>query len=295
MWDQSVLVRPPAVAGYFYPADPKELVELIEWSFKHELGPGKIPEVGSIGERRSIAFMVPHAGYIYSGPIAAWSYYYLGLEGAPETVVLIGPNHTGLGPTISVMPPSIWETPLGGVKTDDEVVTLLPEVCPIVEQDSTAHAYEHSLEVQLPFLQYLFNDSFRIVPIVMKVMTPSTSKLLADCIMDLMKKLKRDYVILASSDLNHYEPHDITVKKDMIALERIVNLDVEGLYKVLIEYDISMCGPGPVMTAMTVDKALGAKRAILLKHATSGDTSGDKSSVVGYASVRFPLPGFEEA
>ena len=287
---KNVLVRPPAVAGTFYPADPEELVRLIEWSFTHPIGPGELPKVSEVRKKASVGYMVPHAGYIYSGPVAAWSYYYLAQEGAPETVVLIGPNHTGLGPAISVMPPSIWETPLGNVRTDDEAISELLKVSNVVEEDYSAHSYEHSLEVQLPFLQYLFGDSFRIVPIVMKVQTPSVSKILMESIKEAMENLGRDYVVLSSSDLNHYEPHDITVEKDMIALERIVALDPEGLQEALIKYDISMCGPGPVMVNMYLDKELGAQRAELLKHATSGDTSGDKSAVVGYAAVRFPLP-----
>ncbi|NPA85217.1 MAG: AmmeMemoRadiSam system protein B [Crenarchaeota archaeon] len=285
-----MLVRPPAVAGTFYPADPQELVKLIEWSFLHPIGPGKLPEVSKVRRKASVGYMVPHAGYIYSGPVAAWSYYYLALEGPPETVFLVGPNHTGLGPAISVMPESIWETPLGSVKTDDEVIRELVKISDIIEEDYSAHAYEHSLEVQLPFLQYLFGDSFRIVPIVMKTQTPSASRLLMEAIKEAAESLGRDYVVLSSSDLNHYEPHDITVKKDMIALEKIVELDPEGLQEVLIKYDISMCGPGPVMVNMYLDRSVGARRAELLKHATSGDTSGDKSAVVGYAAVRFPLP-----
>ncbi len=285
-----MLVRPPAVAGSFYPADREELIKLIEWSFTHPLGPGKLPEVSETRKKASVGYMVPHAGYIYSGPVAAWSYYYLAQEGAPETVVLIGPNHTGLGPAISVMPPSIWETPLGGVKTDDEAIDMLLRVSDVVEEDYSAHAYEHSLEVQLPFLQYLFGDSFKIVPIVMKVQTPSSSRLLMEGIVEAMERLGRDYVILSSSDLNHYDPHEVTVEKDMIALEKIVELDPEGLHEVLIKYDISMCGPGPVMVNMYADKEAGAERAILLKHATSADTAGDPQTTVGYAAVRFPLP-----
>ena len=284
-----MLVRAPAVAGTFYPSDADELVKLIEWSFTHPLGPGEVPEVSEVRRRESVGFMVPHAGYVYSGPVAAWAYCYLAKEGPPETVIIVGPNHTGLGSPISVMPPSIWETPLGHVHVDAEAVEEIVRESGVVDVDHAAHLYEHSLEVQLPFLQYLFGNKFKIVPIVMGLQTPEAAKALAKGIYRAMEKLGKDFTFLASSDLNHYEPHEITVKKDMMAIEKILKLDTEGLYRTLIENDISMCGPGPVMTLMELSKLYGVREGVLLKHATSGDTSGDYSQVVGYASVRFPL------
>ncbi len=285
-----MLIRPPAVAGTFYPSDPEELIKLIEWSFTHPIGPGELPKVSEVRERRSVGFMVPHAGYIYSGPVAAWSYYKLAQEGPPELVIILGPNHTGIGSPIAAMPPSIWETPLGHVHVDPEATEEIVKESGVIDVDPNAHMYEHSLEVQVPFLQYLFGDRFRIVAIAMGLQTPEAAKAVADGIYRAMEKLGKDYVVLASSDLNHYEPHEITVKKDMIALEKITQLDTEGLYKALMEYDISMCGPGPVMTVMELTKKYDGDKGILLKHATSGDTSGDYSQVVGYASVQFPLP-----
>lgn len=285
-----MLVRAPAVAGTFYPADPNELIKLIEWSFTHPLGPGSLPKVSEVRRKESVGFMVPHAGYIYSGPVAAWAYHKLAREGVPETIIIIGPNHTGVGSPISIMPPSIWETPLGTVQVDAEATEEIVKESGIVDVDSSAHAYEHSLEVQVPFLQYLFGGNFKIVAIVMALQTPEAARALAEGIYNAMRNLDRDYVVLASSDLNHYESHEVTVKKDMLALEKITALDTDGLYKVLLEHDISMCGPGPVMTVMELTKKFGGDKGILLKHATSGDTSGDYSQVVGYASVQFPLP-----
>ena len=279
-------VREPAFAGQFYDADPGELRERIEWCFKHQIGPGRVPEVSRVRKPSSIGYVVPHAGYVYSGPVAAHTYYWIAGEGRPETFILIGPNHTGLGASVAVWPDGAWRTPLGSIGIDEELASEILKSSRFARPDTSAHEQEHSLEVQLPFLQYLFREGFRIVPIAMLYQTPETAKDLSSSIVKAIKALGRDAVLIASSDMTHYEPHELAIRKDELALKRIVDLDPEGLYSTVIEREISMCGVGPVMTLIYVAKELGYGRAEVLKHATSGDVTGEKAWVVGYASLR---------
>jgi AmmeMemoRadiSam system protein B len=278
--------RLPAVAGSFYESNPEKLRKQIEWSFKHPLGPGKIPEIGKKSKRENPFFLVPHAGYIYSGPIAAHSYYYLGEEGKPDTIIILGPNHTGLGSMVSAWPKGEWETPLGTVKIDEELLIKLVRESGIIDLDERAHLYEHSIEVQIPFLQYLFGSDIKIIPITIMMQTPDVAENLAEAISKLIKNTNKDIVVLASSDLNHYDPHDVTLTKDELAIKEIEKLDYKGLFRVVEEKDVTACGYGPIMTVLILAKKFNRKPYIL-KHATSGDTSGDKSSVVGYLAVRF--------
>lgn len=280
--------RKPVVAGYFYPSRRQELIDSIEWSFKHRLGPGGIPRVYPSRIKGVIGYVVPHAGYMYSGPIAAHAYYDMASYGKPETVLIIGTNHTGLGSPISIYPGGVWETPLGVLQVDEELGKVIAEKSDLADLDVYAHLEEHSVEVQLPFIQYLFGDTVKILPLVMGIHTPEAARELSRSIVAGITELKRDVLIIASSDFNHYEPHDVTIKKDMEAIERIINLDTEGFYQVVLRNNISICGPGGVMTLIEVAKNLGGKSQ-LLKHATSGDVSGDKSAVVGYASIKFHL------
>jgi len=287
----AIVKRRPAVAGYFYPADPDELREMIEWAFKHPLGPGGLPgEVGSLG-RASVGFVAPHAGYMYSGPVAAHAYYRLALEGPPETVVIAGPNHTGMGSLVSVYKEGVWETPLGEVEVDSEFVKAMVANSRFLDPDEKAHIYEHSVEVHVPFLQYLFGDRFKIVPIVVWHQTPEVAEDIARAVAKAAEELGRDVVFIASSDFTHYESHESASKKDSIAIEAIKRLDPEGLFAVIEKYNISMCGPAPVAALLYLGRIRGSTHAELLKYATSGDVTGDKSSVVGYAAIRVPLPG----
>jgi len=281
-----VRVREPVFAGQFYDSDPQELKERIEWCFRHPFGPGGMPEPSKERRPESLGFMVPHAGYVYSGPVAAHSYYIIAKEGMPETFILIGPNHTGLGASVAVWPDGQWRTPLGSVRVDEELAEGILKASRFAKADTAAHEQEHSLEVQLPFLQYMFGEDFRIVPIAMLYQTPETAKDLGNAIVKAIRELGRDTVIIASSDMTHYEPHELAVKKDELALEKITSLDPEGLYSTVIDKDISMCGVGPVMTLIYVAKELGYGKAEVLKHATSGDITGEKAWVVGYAAVR---------
>ncbi|BFH72466.1 AmmeMemoRadiSam system protein B [Sulfurisphaera javensis] len=282
------MIRLPAVAGSFYEGDEDKLKKQIEWSFLHPLGPGKIPQVPEQkGRRNNLFFIVPHAGYMYSGPVAAHAYYYLVSEGTPDTVIILGPNHTGLGSYVSVWPKGKWKTPLGEVEIDEQIAMDLVKETEMIDIDEKAHLYEHSIEVQVPFLQYFFDSRFKIVPIVIMMQTPEVSEYLAEGIYRIIQKYnQKDIVVIASSDLNHYEPHERTLEKDSWAIEKIEKLDYKGLFNVVEEKDVTACGYGPIMTVLILAKKFN-KKPYILKHATSGDTSGDKSSVVGYLSVRF--------
>ncbi len=283
MWPR---VREPAVAGLFYEADPAELRKRIEWSFTHAVGPGKVPEPSPERRKGSHGYIAPHAGYVYSGPVAAHTYYEIALEGMAETYVIIGPNHTGLGSLVSVYPGGLWKTPLGTVSVDEEFVKELVAVSQYADLDVQAHLYEHSVEVQIPFLQFLFGNRFQIVPIVVYYQTPELMKDLAASIERAVKATGRDVTIIASTDFSHYVPYEEAYRLDKLAIDAILSLDPEKLYHVIREHDISMCGPGGVMALLYYARSLGSKGAVLLKYATSGDTSGDKASVVGYASIK---------
>ncbi|WP_440059006.1 MEMO1 family protein [Thermogladius sp. 4427co] len=281
--------RYPAVAGYFYPRDRKELVSTIQQAFLHRLGPGKLPTIGGFRDKSVIGYVVPHAGYVYSGPVAAHSYYDLASSGIPETIVVLGTNHTGYGALVSVYPKGSWVTPLGEVEVDSELASKVVDISSYAELDEDAHIEEHSIEVQIPFLQYIYGDRFKILPVTIGLHTVEVARDLALSLLKASSELKRDIVVLASSDFNHYEPQDITVSKDMEAINYIIRGDVEGFYRVLIEKNITVCGPGGIMTLIEYAKQVsgGKWKAVLLKHATSGDITGDYYAVVGYASIKF--------
>ena len=283
------IIRRPAHAGTFYPANREELIKAIEDSFLHPIGPGKLPPRENTGERapRTIGYVAPHAGYIYSGPVAAHAYYDLAFRKKPDVIVIAGPNHTGMGLGASVFRGDAWETPLGLIPVDSEVARLIIEYTEYFSFDNEAHLYEHSVEVQVPFIQYVMGE-VPIVPITIYVQTLDVARDLGKALTRIREEHGVDLLFIASSDFNHYEPHDITVKKDLIAIERILALDDKGLYEVLEEYNVTMCGPAPIAALINYAKNLSASKPVLLKHATSGDVTGDKSWVVGYASIKFP-------
>ncbi len=277
-------IRYPAVAGYFYESDPEALKRRIEWCFKHRLGPGALPIVEEKSERKIIGLVSPHAGYMYSGPVAAHSYGELARDGKPDVVVILGPNHTGLGSGISIVDSGSWKTPLGTVEIDSEVARRIVKNSEVISVDELAHEQEHSIEVQLPFLQYLYGNDFRFVPICMMLQ-------MRDVCIDVGRALAKaldglNAVIIASTDFTHYEPNDIAYNKDSKVLKAIEALDPDLMLKLVDSIPVSMCGPGPVATMLYAVKQLGATKATILKYATSGDVTGDKSSVVGYGSVK---------
>ncbi|MFB0557935.1 MAG: AmmeMemoRadiSam system protein B [Candidatus Bathyarchaeia archaeon] len=275
-------VRRPCVAGAFYPADKERLRRTIEGCFSHRLGPGKLPEQ-KIVERHIISVVCPHAGYVYSGPVAAYSYYHLASEAKPDSVIVLCPNHTGLGGPVSIGETDTWETPLGQVPVDKELAMAIFEASDIIDMDDLAHAREHSIEVQLPFLQYIYGD-FTFVPICMGFQDLETSREVGRAIVEASKG--RDALILASTDLTHMESQSSANAKDRGVIDRILALDEVALQNWVRSKRVTMCGYGPVSAAIASSKPLGAKKAELLAYTTSGDVTGDISSVVGYASVK---------
>lgn len=280
------MIRLPAHAGSFYPARRDDVVRSIEWCFTHELGPGVKPSgIGS--ERLSYAYIVPHAGYMYSGPTAAHAYLRLSKERKPETVVLVGPNHTGLGLAVSVYREGYWRTPLGDVEVDSEVGRLIVSYTGFAAFDEKAHFYEHSLEVQIPFLQYIYGSGFKITLITVMAQIPSISRGLAEAFLKILEDNGVDAIMVATSDLNHYESHYVSVEKDLMVIEEVLKPDPEGVFRVVEERNVSACGPGPMATVAYIAKVKGVK-PVLLSHTTSGDVTGEKDFVVGYASIRVP-------
>lgn len=275
-------VRSPVVAGMFYEFNPEALRRRIEWCFKHKIGPGEIPRPVVDGPRSIVGLVCPHAGYMYSGPVAAWSYYALARDGKPDCFIILGPNHTGAGAAISIMTEGKWRTPLGDVVIDSSLAELILKYGEIIEEDEYAHLSEHSIEVQLPFLQYLYGD-FSFVPICMMLQNYDAAVKIGRAIARAVAG--RDVVVIASTDFSHYEPHEIAFKNDSAVIDEILKLDAKGMMDVVFRRRVSMCGPGPTAVALIACKLLGAKRVEKLKYSTSGDVSGNYHAVVGYASI----------
>ena len=276
-------MRKPAVAGSFYPGSFTGLQRQIEDCFKHPLGPGTLPGEGRSVERHTLGLVSPHAGYIYSGPVAAHGFSRIAAEKKPVTVVIVGPNHRGLGAAVAVGREGTWQTPLGTVEVDVGVGEAIISAGHWAKWDDLAHSMEHSLEVQVPFLQYIYGSEFKIVPIAMLRQEWEIAQDLGRAIAAALKG--KDGLVIASSDFSHYESQASASRKDRLALDAILSLDPARLEETVNSHNISMCGPGPVMAMITACKDLGAKKANLLRYATSGDVSGDYSQVVGYASV----------
>ncbi len=280
--------RLPAVSGLFYAASEEALVKQIKSCFTSEVGPGRLPDSPvKAGNKRLPMLISPHAGYMYSGPVAAHGYLLLEGRKKPKTIVVVGPNHYGIGTDVSIFPDGEWLTPLGAVKIDHELAVKLAGESDLFSLDEVSHSREHSIEVQLPFLQYLLRD-FRFLPVCMLDQSEATAVEVGEALARVIDG--DDILLVASSDFTHYEPHDVVKQKDNQALEKISRLDVQGMYRVMYEQDITMCGYGAIAAVLTAAKHLGAGGCEVLKHATSGDTSGDYSSVVGYASCVIELP-----
>lgn len=262
----------------FYAGTARELEKQIEWCYKHDLGPGVIPRVDTAGPRKIVAIIVPHAGYQYSGPVAAHAYKELADDGTFDTAVILGPNHTGYGYPVSVWAGAAWNTPMGEVEIDKTLAQkILGET---IKADETAHIHEHSIEVQLPWLQHLYK-TVQIVPIAMLAQDIRTARIVGKAI----SQADDNVIIIASTDFTHYEPYPVAMQKDSSVIEAIVALNEEELYRRCERVNCTMCGYGPVAAAIVAAKEIQAKRANLLSYATSGDTTGDSSQVVGYASI----------
>ncbi|MCJ7423819.1 AmmeMemoRadiSam system protein B [Candidatus Bathyarchaeota archaeon] len=280
-----VKVRLPCQAGAFYERNAESLKEQIEACFLHRFGPGKLPEVNDASLSRVVGLICPHAGYMFSGPIASHAYYRLAVDGRPDTVVILGPNHTGQGSALAAMREGFWRTPLGDVEVDTETANRIVRGSNIIDIDDSAHNLEHSIEVQLPFLQYLYGQEFKIVPICFLMQDLTSARDVGHVLGKVLAG--RNAVVIASSDMTHYETQEEALKNDMLAIEAVQAMDEDKFYSIIEEHNISACGYGPIVTLITAAKLMSGKEAKLLCYKTSGDIIGDHSSVVGYAAVCF--------
>ncbi|MFH1782379.1 MAG: AmmeMemoRadiSam system protein B [Candidatus Omnitrophota bacterium] len=264
------MVRKPVVSGQFYPQTEtginKMLSKFIDQSSEKQDAKGVI---------------LPHAGYIYSGLVAGKT---LSKVDIKKTAIILGTNHTGAGNNFSIMTNEAWETPLGDIKIDMEIAGSLLKESTLLKEDASSHLYEHSIEVELPFLQFIRKD-IKIVPITIALTSLDKLKLLGKEIARGFKKIGRSALFISSTDFTHYETKETAEEKDRLAIDSILALDEERLYRTVKENNISMCGIAPTCTLITICKELGAQKAGLVKYQTSGDVSGDYSSVVGYAGM----------
>jgi MEMO1 family protein len=274
------VARKPAVAGSFYPADGKQLGEIVSGFISKADVDRKMQQCS--------AFVSPHAGYVYSGHVAGYAYALLEEAYKKEkfdTLVIIGPNHTGYGDPIAISLED-WETPLGTVKNDKEFAKAIIAASPELTADETAHAYEHSVEVQLPFIQRCVPEA-KFVPICMGDQSYDASRMLADAILKAVAATGRKIVVVASSDFNHYDSAEAAKNKDLPAIEALKTMDVAKFNALLKDSGDTACGYGPISVAAMFSAARGAKGAVLLKYSNSGEITNDYSSVVAYASMAF--------
>lgn len=264
------MIRNPVVSGKFYPGSATSLEAQIK---------------EFIDERATkedvLGVISPHAGYVYSGPVAGAVISRVRFK---DTFVIMGPNHTGLGQPFSIMTEGTWRTPLGNVEVDEELAIKILEMSPPLKEDHIAHLEEHSIEVQIPFLQYLKKD-VRIVPILLTRADSTIYKEIGKGIAEAIKDQGSEVVIMASSDMTHYEDQESASRKDLLAIVAMLELNEDELLKRISEYHITMCGYAPVVSLISACRDLGAGETELVKYQTSGDVIRDFSSVVGYAGI----------
>lgn len=294
-------VRKPAAFGFYETINKDNLLKQLEACFLGDFGPVKLPSLGEKADERSILSIVsPHAGYYYSGQIAAHGFYALASEGRPETVVIIGPSHYGW-PGVALMSSGFWESPLGLTEIDTELARAIQAKSGVISEEERPHRPEHSLEVELPFLQYVFGaESFKIVPIAMGFMDYNTSKAVGEGVASVIKEAEKDVFIVTSTDLTHYgamygyapigtSPMEKVIEwvheTDRKIIKTIESLDAEGLIDLVINEGLTMCGCAPVAAGIIATKALGATKGRTLKYATSYDIRGSKEAIVGYLSA----------
>jgi len=267
-------LRHPAVAGRFYPSDPDDL---------RAEARGYLSQASSTNQTpvRALGCIAPHAGYVYSGHVAGAVFARVEV---PRRCIVLCPNHTGMGRALAIMSEGAWHTPLGDVPIDGELAGALKRRFPDLQEDSAAHRAEHAAEVELPFL-LLRQPALRFVPIALGTGQFEILEQLGKALADVIAAQNDSILIVASSDMNHYESDTVTRVKDHRAIERILTLDARGLFDVVTQQSISMCGFGPAVAMLTAARQLGAKSAELVKYATSGNVSGDRERVVGYAGV----------
>jgi AmmeMemoRadiSam system protein B len=267
-------LRHPAVAGRFYPSNPEDLRAEAQ---------GYLSQASSTNQARlpALGCIAPHAGYVYSGHVAGAVFARVEV---PRRCIVLCPNHTGMGRALAILSEGAWQTPLGDVPIDGELAGALKRRFPDLQEDSAAHRAEHAAEVELPFL-LLRQPALRFVPIALGTGQFEILEQLGKALADVIAAQNDSILIVASSDMNHYEADTVTRVKDHRAIERILTLDARGLFDVVTQQSISMCGFGPAVAMLTAARQLGAKSAELVKYATSGDVSGDRERVVGYAGV----------
>jgi MEMO1 family protein len=270
LWEKDYSVRNPAVSGSFYSADPIQLTEDIK-NYTNE----------SLKKESVLGIVSPHAGFMYSGEVAGSVYSSIKI---PEIVILIGPNHTGEGSSASIMTKGCWESPFGSIEIDEKLAQILTDHEPIFKKDAQAHIREHSLETQLPFLQF-FRKNIKMVPICLKRIGFDQCTQIGQSIASSIKQYGKEVLIVASSDMSHFESHDKTVKKDRLAIDHILDLDPRGLYSTVQEKRITMCGVNPAVCMLTACAQMGSKKANLIQYKTSGEVNGDMARVVGYAGI----------
>lgn len=286
-------VREPAVAGMFYGSSGLE--QEIESSFLSSGGPGRLPDVNPGGSRRIIGLVSPHAGFAYSGMVAAHAYLRLAEDGLPRVAVIIGPNHRSYLPPVALSDSSAWRTPLGELAVDMEIARRIAAAYPSARFDTAAHAFEHSLEVQAPFLQYIGNrpggHPIRIVPVLIgaaaRMLSPGGEAQFANEFGAALAGALQgeDAVIIASTDFTHYESGRSAAEKDSLAMSCIEALDAPGLIRTVDEHGITMCGAVPTAAMISATLRMGARSAGKLAYRNSGDVTGDQSEVVGYAAM----------
>jgi AmmeMemoRadiSam system protein B len=266
------MIRPPAVAGRFYPNEPGRLNQELDSFLTLEKSQTKA---------RAHACLVPHAGYKYSGHVAGAVYSRLEI---PARVILLGPRHFPRGASLAILSDGVWQTPLGLAPVDHLLAEKITRACPLLREDAVAHDAEHSLEVQLPFLQRLA-PLFAFVPIVIGTIQYAELEALGHAIADVIGSELGPILVVASSDMNHYESDAVTRVKDRKAIDRILALDPRGLFDTVRDEGISMCGYGAAVAMLTAVRQMGATHAELVRYATSGEINGDLQEVVGYAGI----------
>lgn len=263
------MIRKAVVSGTFYPSGKEKLISQLKTFFIQT------------EEEKVLALISPHAGYIYSGSVAGAVFSRVVV---PDNIILLGPNHTGMGRRFSMMMDGEWETPLGMVKIHKELAKIIKNNAVLVEEDYLAHLEEHSLEVQLPFLLYK-NPNIKIVPIAIMHADYNLLKELGIALATSIEEFGEDVLIVISSDMSHYISHEEANKRDSLAIEKILSLDGLGLLEVCYQHDITMCGVYPAIVGIECAKTLGCKSAKLIKYSTSGEVNHDYRRVVGYAGI----------
>ena len=274
--------REPVVSGMFYPGNKQDLEELVRGCFLHEFGPGKLPP--KVTGEKIFGIICPHAGLIYSGPIACHSFYQIS-DTKPELIIIVGPNHYGVGQRIATTSDDSWSTPIGKVEIDTQIVEQLNKLSEQIKIDSNSHSQEHSIEVQIPILQKTFTHNYKILPISLLDQSIDSAKMVGNAIAKIAKM--KDSMIIGSSDFTHYETNEFAYLQDSALIEPILEMNVDKMYEILQEKQVTSCGYGAMASTITACKELGATRGILQRYATSGDVQGDKNRVVGYASIIF--------